>query len=517
MATTETEVTIDAQGAAGAKAAAVVRSRKEETILDKGLGLLSSVRFGLVMLSLLLLCCFVGMIIMQQEVDGFTQYYQRLTPSQQFIYGKLDLFNIYHASYFTIFLAITGLNIILASIDRFPAAWQYVVKPKLKASPNFIRAQMFNKEASLRGKPAEVADKIKDSWRRRGLRPRISEDNGRITVFAQRFVWNRLGAYVVHVALLTIFTGGFLTNRYGIGGMMEIVPGKVTDTFQTVKASIDGPQVGTAKLPFKLECTDLQQTLIRPEGGLEANNTFDWLSYVTIKDEQKRVEVPALVHLNEPHDYRGYRFFQSQFQPRGNAREITISFIPVSGGAAQDVTVKRNSSTKVEGLGDVSYVEFYPDFTIEGGGPATVSADYNRPAAELKIVSPEGTARRAFAFGPELADTFFNSDDKMTEKLLVNGNKVLLKSFEKVASSHTLAVQYDPGRKPVYAGFILLMIALCGVFFFAHQRTWAVIEPDENGGSKVHVGGNTNRSKANFEDRFNLLAESAIHSEEATR
>ena len=35
-------------------------------------------------------------------------------------------------------LAITALNIILSSIDRFPAAWAYVSKPKLTASPRFI-------------------------------------------------------------------------------------------------------------------------------------------------------------------------------------------------------------------------------------------------------------------------------------------------------------------------------------------------------------------------------------------
>jgi len=85
----------------------------------------------------------------------------------------------------------------------------------------------------------------------------------------------------------------------------------------------------------------------------------------------------------------------------------------------------------------------------------------------------------------------------------------MLKSFEKVALSHTLTVQYDPGRTPVYAGFILLVLSLCGVFFFSHQRTWAVIE-SARGGSKIYFGGNANRNRPAFEARFNSLVQAAI-------
>jgi hypothetical protein len=66
-------------------------------------------------------------------------------------------------------------------------------------------------------------------------------------------------------------------------------------------------------MPFTVECTDLQQALIRPEGNLDVMNTIDWLSYVKITDNGK--ETAALVHLNAPVDYRGYRFFQSSFVP----------------------------------------------------------------------------------------------------------------------------------------------------------------------------------------------------------
>src|SRR5581483_6772716 len=113
---------------------------KSESVIDSILKLLSSVRFGLVMLGMLLTCCMIGMLIMQVSVEGFQKYYAALSPAKRLMYGRLGLFDIYHAWYFSLLLAITGLNIILASIDRFPTAWQYISKPKLTASPKFIRA-----------------------------------------------------------------------------------------------------------------------------------------------------------------------------------------------------------------------------------------------------------------------------------------------------------------------------------------------------------------------------------------
>src|SRR5262245_16402161 len=212
MATTETDLSPETEAPTadklGVVVSKVVTKQKSVSVLDRVLRLLSSVRFGLVMLGILLTCCMIGMIVMQVNVDGFQRYYAQLKPAQRAVYGALGFFDIYRSRYFGFLLAITGLNIILASIDRFPAAWQYIRKPKFSASPKFIKAQMFKDEAVDHGSPTEAAEKVRSAWRKRGFRPRITEENSRITVFAQRNSWNRLGAYVVHVALLTIFTGG---------------------------------------------------------------------------------------------------------------------------------------------------------------------------------------------------------------------------------------------------------------------------------------------------------------------
>jgi len=501
MATTKTLA--DERLAAPVEHRAAAASKASGSIIDQVLRLFSSVRFGIIMLLLLLLCCMTGMLIVQQNVQGFRAYYESLSPAQQNIYSTLGFFDIYHAWYFTLLLGITGLNIILSSIDRFPAAWGYVRKPRLLASHNFIRAQMFNSATEVAVAPCEFSERTTAAWRKRRLRPRVNKRGETITIFAERNVWNRLGAYVVHLALITIFVGGFLTSRYGAGGQMEIAPGESSQAFLIFDESeLAGGRPKQALLPFTVECTDLQQQLIRAEGGLDVMNTIDWLSYINIKEEGK--EVSALVHLNSPFDYRGYRFFQSSFEAQGYARQVTLEFEPASGGPSRDVTINRDGVTDVEGIGRVEYVNFYSDFTVEKGRPKTVSGDYNNPVAELRVTSPEGKTTTAFAASAQAG--------RQQTPAQEGGNKVTLKSFEKVATSHTLTVQYDPGRTPVYVGFTLLFVALCGVFFYSHQRVWAIIEPNGKG-SRVYFGGNTNRNRQAFEGRFNLLIQSALEGE----
>src|SRR6266496_4404113 len=95
MATTETELASTTKGASSAAPSVTNSSKKDDSFLDKTLRLLSSVKFGLVMLSTLLSCCMIGMLVMQVNVDGFQKYYANLKPAQKLVYGAWGFFDIY--------------------------------------------------------------------------------------------------------------------------------------------------------------------------------------------------------------------------------------------------------------------------------------------------------------------------------------------------------------------------------------------------------------------------------------
>ena len=63
------------------------------------------------------------------------------------------------------------------------------------------------------------------------------------------------------------------------------------------------------KLPFTMECTDIQQRLINENGSIDVTNTLDWRTQLKIDDPQYGVSIED-ASLNKPLFYRGYRFFQ---------------------------------------------------------------------------------------------------------------------------------------------------------------------------------------------------------------
>ena len=468
-------------------------------LLTEMMRLLSSVRFGVTLLVLLVVACMIGMLIMQQNVDGFDKYYAELTPSQKLVYGGLGFFDIYHVWYFNALLLVLSLNIVLASIDRFPGAWRYISRRKLEASRPYILNQQQHATLIVEGESRNaVVERISAACRSVGLKPSVVEKEGRTHVFAERGAWNRLGAYAVHVALLTIFMGGFLTAQFGREGQMPLMPGKSASSMTNLAFELDQTRRMPVPLPFTVTCLDIQQKLIKKDGSIQANNTIDWLTRIKINDEYGERE--ALVHLNTPYDYRGYRFFQQSFTSFGMARNITLRLTPQHGGAPQEVTIKRDGSATLADGTKIDFEDFQPDFTLgQGGKPDSSSGEYNNPAAILKVTTPSGEQKRVYAFQMELPDG-------APVGAPFGGYKYKLADFEKVPLQHVLALQKDPGRIPFYAGSTMLIGMLCAVFFFSHQRVWAVVEEGvEAGRCEVALGGNTNRNKLGFEDRFKKL------------
>lgn len=476
---------------------AAVETTASPSIVTRFLNLLSSVRFGVTLLILLVIACMIGMLVMQQNVEGFDKYFAELTPSQKLLYGTLGFFDIYHSWYFNALLLVLSLNIVLASIDRFPKAWTYISRPKLDASAKWLLGQPQHATLKLQGTSRNaVAERIAGACRSVGLKPVITEKGNRTFVFAQRGAWNRLGAYAVHVGLLTIFMGGFLTAQFGRTGNMPLKPGTSASEMSETVFNLDQLSRAVVPLPFKVTCTDIQQKLIKKDGPITADNTIDWLTRIKISDETGERE--ALVHLNRPYDYRGYRFFQASFQALGRARNITLRLTPESGGALQEVSIPRNGSATLADGTRIDFVNFLPDFKLSGGQPTTDSGNYFNPAALLNVTTASGEQKRAYAFTTELPNN-------APIGAPVGGYKFRLVDFEKVADAHILSIQRDPGANVFYLGSALLTLTLCAVFFFSHQRVWAVIEERSGTNYEVVLGANSNRNLMSLEDRFKQL------------
>jgi cytochrome c biogenesis protein len=345
------------------------------------------------------------------------------------------------------------------------------------------------------------------------FKARVTEANDRTTIFAERGVWNRLGAYAVHVGLLTIFVGYFLTGR-GHTGSMLIGPNQSSDRMLKNEFNIDNAatehavNVRELEIPFKVECIDFQQKLINKNGSLDAGNTLDWLTTVRIVDEEMNKTTEAIIHMNTPFDYRGYRFFQASYQAPATARVIKLRVTPLSGGQSQEITIPRDGDAK---LADGTRLRFNSsgfnanfdigrDQKVVMSRELMMSMDYENPAVSLAYVMPDGKEGEVWAFNESFANSVANAP--FMKKFMENGAyQFVLTDFERAPSATVLSVQFDPGAKVVYAGFTILCLMLIAVFFFSHQRLWIVVE-DGN----VYLGGDANRNRLGFEDRAKKIA-----------
>lgn len=479
-------------------------AKPKAPILDRAIRFLSSVRFGVTLLCTLVVLSMIGMLIIQQNVQGFDSYYASLTPAEKTVYGSLGIFDIYHSWYFNFLLLILSLNIVLASIDRFPSVWKgYFKRPKLWATKKWLQAQPENASLQFQAEgSSNAANRIGEIFKQNGLRTVVSEKDGNTYVFGESGRINRVGAYIVHVALLTLFLGHFVANQTGFDADVRMIPGEKTDQIQLIQFDLDKKEKFNVQLPFSITCTDIQQRLIDPRGAIDVTNTMDWRTQVRIDDPEKGSMVTD-ISLNSPANYRGYRFFQAQTIPVGNARTIKLELVPQNGGENIVLEIPRLGSTALPDGTNIEYTDFSPDFVFNSEGKVdTKSGDYNNPAAVLNVTPPGGQRTRVFAFASKLADSIPVGAPKL-------GYKWRLAEFEKAPFAHVLSIKYDPYSAAFiawYFGGFGLVLALCFVFFLSHRRIWALIEDNNDGTLEITLGGNANRNHFGFSDKFASVA-----------
>jgi len=294
---------------------------------------------------------------------------------------------------------------------------------------------------------------------------------------------------------------------------MRIRPGQSSDSIVEKEFNFENATTGHAAgareqtLPFSVECLDFQQKLMNKDGSLEVGNTQDWITRVRITDHETKQQTDAVIQMNIPFDYRGYRFFQIGYNMPATARVMTLRVTPVGGGESQEITIQRDGEARLADGARLSFSGFHPSFSVgrdqkvEMTREAFTSMTYQNPAVSLAYVTPDGKQGEVWAFNEAYANQVANAP--FLKKFMDNGAyQFVLTSFEKAPTWTILSIQFDPGATVVYIGFSILCLMLIAVFFFSHQRLWIVVE-DGN----VYLGGDANRNRLGFEDRAKKVAE----------
>ena len=71
-----------------------------------------------------------------------------------------------------------------------------------------------------------------------------------------------------------------------------------------------------------------------------------------------------------------------------------------------------------------------------------------------------------------------------------------------------LEVSREPGQWLVWAGCVLMGVGLFVAFYMVHMRLWVVAVPNANGKLVLWIGGQANKNKDRFEQKFNEVVDS---------
>ena len=443
-------------------------------------GFFASVRLAIVLLIILAIVSILGTLIPQQQ--GAAEFASRLSPGTLRVFTALDLFDTYHSVWFRILLGLIALNLIVCSLDRWPATWK-----RFTARPEPDRAKPFDglppeRSCPTEETPKQAADRIGRLLQSRYRRIREKDEEGNRFFYAEKGGFSHFGVYFVHLSVLLILVGGLVGSFFGFEAYVNIVEGEQTDTVILRKG------MRPLKLDFDVRCDRF--TVDFYENGAPKEYRSD-LSFLANGKVIKKIGVLV----NHPAQFMGVTFYQSSYgTTAGKMVELRLSG---PGDSMTDMTVESGKAVDLPGgEGVFRVVDARAD--IMNMGPAVMvsvkRANENETVdfwvfknKEEPLSRLPGPMRQSPKFNPAAFKPYTFFLDGMETRYYTG-----------------LQVNKDPGVPIVWLGCFLMVAGLFFTFFTSHRRIWVRVLGAETG-SRIDVAGMANKNPVGLERELEHL------------
>jgi cytochrome c biogenesis protein len=442
---------------------------------------LSSIKTGVILLTMVVIFSAAGTIVLQRPVTDSDEMQRAYSPQVLSLLDKTGLTDVFHAWWFVALLILVSLSIIAASVDRFPNAWRYFARPYKSPDKAFRRALLDQKSIPISDEETGLvaAERALHSM---GFKPERVIGTDRLSIFAERNRLSEMAVYIVHASLLLIFLGGIVDALWGWRGFITLTKGQQASSLELR----DGKKKA---LPFAIRCDGAGQE------NYQDGSPKKWWSQLAVVRDGHDVQKKEIV-VNDPLVYNGVRVYQASYGPTGKLDKLILTAAATASPAekrnlplALDETVPLDSDTTVK------LAEFIPDYVVRDHQVYTRSTEVTNPAAHL-ILTSQKTGKQINFWLPPLEGFAENAESSY--------------QFEvqdlKLGYFTGLEVSHEPGQWGVWCGVILMGMGLTFVFYLAHIRFWAVPVRDLNGKLVLWIGGNANRNRDAFQQRFEDLA-----------
>lgn len=468
-----------------------MEKEKNKTIIDKLWDLFASVRFAIVIFSLIALSSIVGTVLEQRlasekNIELLIKMFGLEHESAHSLLGVFDTLgftDMYHSWWFITFLLLFTANLIICSIDRLPRVLKMVNEKVMPLSPEHLEKMSIKQTFTHKDKASNMKDLAAAALHKLGFKPLESSGEQGVQLYAEKGNFSRLGVYITHVSVLLILGGAVIGVFFGYNAFLNLPEGQISSVAYQDKG---------VKIPlgFDIRCDNFEVEHYQGTDMVKA-----YKSWLTVIKNGKEVMKKAIV-VNDPLVYEGITFYQSSYGVMKEAigDGILVLNVVSGNGKSEQIKTKIGESFSIPGTPVTGHiVDFSPALSIDQAGKAfTYSEMMTNPAVYVNF-SEAGQVKYSGWLLKRYPQTWS----------LPDGNRVEFLDYWGVEYTG-MQVRKDPGVLIVYLGCLIMSIGMYITFFMSHRRIWINIA-EEKSGVKVMIGASANRNRTAFEQKIEAL------------
>ena len=314
--------------------------------MKKVIAFLRSMKFGMLLLVLVIACSLAGSLIVQQRAP--MEYVNRYGADMAEVIMALGLDDVFSAPYFIVLMAALCLNLTLCSLVRLP-------KVMRAGAALCAQAEKAAVQTALDGAQAK---KLEAYFEKRRYHSRQTE--GR-RIYTKNMA-GYFGSFVTHLSFLLILLVGAAAVITADVKDQTVMPGETIVLENGTSVTVES---------FQIE---------------DETGRLDYASVLTVASADGSRKETKQIRVNEPMSFGGYKIYQQTY---GTAGAVRIENLLT--GVSEEMALTESCFLSLDGRDGMFFQALYPGYVQAEDGSVTLvtstSGAYSDPVYDVISVS----------------------------------------------------------------------------------------------------------------------------------